>query len=175
MSRKDRIGALREWEKALKEELPDKQRMTILFNMTATHAYFGDVELAQVPLREALAMGLDLDAAIAAPEPGMIAWQSSQQVIISLRKFRKAVSTAQAKSSKLGTKGPARGVEMTPSGIRSAMSSEDLSEVLGAEMKGIDTSMGGIAKRVLLLLVALTGLGAALWWLGLAFLFPPSG
>ena len=45
----DRIGALREWEKALKNKsLPDSQRRVLLYNCVAVHAAMGDLELAQV-------------------------------------------------------------------------------------------------------------------------------
>jgi hypothetical protein len=41
-----------------------------------------------------------------------------------------------------------------------------------ADAEGIDASIGGIIKRVLLLLLALSGLGAALFYVGLKFAFP---
>jgi hypothetical protein len=45
----DRIGALREWEKALKSRaLSNEERKALLYNCAAVHANMGDLELAQV-------------------------------------------------------------------------------------------------------------------------------
>jgi ATP/maltotriose-dependent transcriptional regulator MalT len=45
----NRIGALREWDKALKEEnLTQQQRKVLLYNQVNVYAQMGDVELAQV-------------------------------------------------------------------------------------------------------------------------------
>jgi hypothetical protein len=45
----DRIGALREWEKALQDSsLSNEQRKVLLYNCAAVHANMGDLELAQV-------------------------------------------------------------------------------------------------------------------------------
>lgn len=41
-----------------------------------------------------------------------------------------------------------------------------------ADAEGIDASIGGIIKRVLVLLLALSGLGTALFYVGLKFAFP---
>lgn len=48
---------------------------------------------------------------------------------------------------------------------------KDMSDVLSTDAESIDASVGGIIKRVLVLLLALTGLGAALFYLGLKYLF----
>lgn len=127
----------------------------------------------QVPLREALALGLDLDDAIANPEPGMVPWRSSRQVIIAMRRFAtKYTSKALAKPK--GVYKPATGVILTPEGIRAAMSEQDVGGILGTEIKGadMDKSLLGMAKRVAALLVALVGLGAGLFYFGLQFMFP---
>jgi hypothetical protein len=44
--------------------------------------------------------------------------------------------------------------------------------VLETDMSGIDTSVLGIVKRVLVLLVVLSTAGVALWLVGLNYLFP---
>jgi hypothetical protein len=45
----DRLGALREWEKALRDEsISKEERRVLLYNICCMHAGFGDVELAQV-------------------------------------------------------------------------------------------------------------------------------
>jgi hypothetical protein len=130
------------------------------------------VAAVQVPLREAISLGLDIEKAIQAPEAGMIPWKSSQQVIISLRRFAKKYAFTAAPEK--APYNPARGVMLTPAGIRSAMAQKDVGEILGTEMKsvGMDKSLGGIVKRVSLLLLALVVMGAALFWLGLTFMFP---
>lgn len=49
MEYNDRMGALREYEKALKDSSMDLSvRKTLLFNACCIHASFGDLELAQV-------------------------------------------------------------------------------------------------------------------------------
>ena len=47
----------------------------------------------------------------------------------------------------------------------------DLSEHLATDMAGIDTSIVGIIRRVLALLLALSVGGVALWFIGLKYLF----
>ena len=48
LSRDDRLGALRECEKAVAEDISTDERILMLYNMTAIHGSMGDVELAQV-------------------------------------------------------------------------------------------------------------------------------
>jgi hypothetical protein len=126
----------------------------------------------QVPLREAIALGLDFEKALNSPVEGMVPMKTSQQVIIALKRFARSYTTQAAREPT--TINPARGMQLTPAGIRSAMSQEDVSAILGTDMKGgdMDKSLGGIVRRVLLLLLALTGLGAGLFVVGLKFLFP---
>jgi hypothetical protein len=118
-------------------------------------------------------MGLDFDKCIQNPEPGMITWKSSQQVVIGLRKFVKKYKAQDSIESRL--RKPATGVILTPEGIRDAMTQQDVGDILGTDITGMDKSLGGIAKRVVLLLVVLAGSGCLLFWLGLTFLFPDLG
>lgn len=48
----DRMGALRLWELALEQAPTPDQRRAALFNAAAVHASFGDLELAQIPLKD---------------------------------------------------------------------------------------------------------------------------
>jgi hypothetical protein len=47
----DRMGALMLWEKALASDPTAQQRQAVLYNATAVHASYGDIELAQITLR----------------------------------------------------------------------------------------------------------------------------
>lgn len=113
---------------------------------------------------------MDFEETLTNPLPGMIPWRSSQQVIISLRKFAKTMKTVKAKN--IVTNGPARGVTLTPDGIKDAIALDDVSDLLGASMTDIDTSLAGVVKRVGLLLFLLIGFGAGLFYLGLEYMFP---
>ena len=55
---------------------------------------------------------------------------------------------------------------------RKTLMQDDISDVLETDMTGIDTSILGIVKRVVVLLVILSGLGVGLWFVGLHYLFP---
>jgi len=138
---------------------------------------------------------------MAAPLPGMVAWKSSQQVrlppsvlcsdrtfdhshhfphsltppalqvVISLRKFAKTMKTAKAKG-RLVAGGPTRGMELSPKGLKDAMAMSDVSTLVGADMKGIDTSIWGIVRRVALLVLVLVAIGLLLYFVGLELMFP---
>ena len=103
----------------------------------------------------------------------MVPWRSSQQVIIAMRRFAAKYTSKSLAKAKAPYK-PATGVILTPEGIRAAMSEADVGSILGTEIKGadMDKSLGGMAKRVGLLLLALVGLGVGLFYLGLTFMFP---
>lgn len=173
----DRMGALKFWEDALKPEADAdiNQRKIALFNATCVHASFGDVELAQITLREAIQLGLDYIKAVQTPEevdPSLVPLIASQQVLIRLRKFNestlKAIGAASVppptfSSSKASSTTAKRG----PSILQ-----DDLSRVLETDMQGIDTSVFGIVRRVFVLLLVLAGLGVALYLIGLQYLFP---
>eukprot|EP00892_Ulva_mutabilis_P006777 jgi/Ulvmu1/4471/UM002_0196.1 len=168
----DRMGALREYEKALKDSTLDAAvRRTLLYNSCCIHAAFGDLELAQVPLREAIGLGLDLEQALQSPEPGMLKLKASQQVVIALKRFAKTVGKITKERAEYN---PVKGMQLTPAGVRTAMSQEDISNLVGTEMKGagMDKTLSGILKRVALLLLTLIGLGAGLYVVGLQLLFP---
>ncbi len=48
----DRMGALRLWEQALGTAPTREQRLAALYNAACVHASFGDLELAQIPLKD---------------------------------------------------------------------------------------------------------------------------
>ena len=124
----------------------------------------------QVPLRDALAFGLDFEAALQNPEAGMVRWRATQQVTISLKKFMQRLAAQEGTISK--PIDPARGIKLTPAGIRTAMAEPDVGSILGTDLTGIDKSMVGIAKRVVLLLVVLSGTGLVLFYGGMKLAFP---
>ena len=171
----DRMGALTLWEAVLKCDPDEAQRQTALFNATCIHAGFGDVELAQITLREAVQRGLDFSKAVQAPEsyhPDMIPMLSSQQVLVRLKKFDEATRRAMGASvappsfSSTGTS------SSTPSRKTTFRLDQDVSDLLETEMQGIDTSVFGIIKRVAVLLVVLIGAGVGMYIIGIKYLFP---
>jgi hypothetical protein len=211
------MGALRLWEDALGAGTTPEQRRVALFNSTAVHAGFGDVELAQITLREAVQGGLDFRAAVedpAALDPLLVKLVASQQVLIRLRKFNEAtLKKAGARAAAPPPAFAAGGGAGARAGAsaRAALLEKDLSKILETDMQGIDTSAlgecaqaaaaaaaagcgglaghartpqlpndarspdqallrcAGIVRRVAILLLALSGLGAALFYLGLKY------
>lgn len=174
------MGALSLWERSLSSDPDPGQRQAALFNATCVHAAFGDVELAQITLREAVQCGLDFSKAVEEPmaiDPALVRLVASQQVLIRLRKFNEST----LKSMGMNASSPpfaeprsfsVRTGSAQSSGRRSAILEKDLSQILETDMQGIDTSAFGIVKRVAILLVALTSLGVVLYIVGIKFLFP---
>lgn len=164
------MGALQLWEKALKSDPDSNQRQTALFNCTCVHASFGDAELAQITLRDAVLEGLDFRKALESPlslDDDAVSLTSSQQVLIKLKKFSDAAAKAAANKA---TAAPRTAKKIT----RDDLMNDDLTGVLETDMSGIDTSIFGIVKRVLVLLLILSISGVGLWFWGLSFLFPES-
>eukprot|EP00891_Asterochloris_glomerata_P003737 jgi/Astpho2/3737/fgenesh1_pg.00060_%23_45_t len=166
----DRMGALKLFERVLQTEDASRQdQQAALYNSTCVHASFGDLELAQMTLREGLAAGLDYEAAL--QDPSMVKMDSSAQVRIQLKRFSEAAKRIRE------TVGSESGLPAAPAMAKKAkkgqLSDADLSDLLDTELKpGLDTSLLGIVKRVvLLLLVAVIG-GTVLFYAGLKFAFP---
>ena len=126
----------------------------------------------QIPLRKAIAMGLEFEKAVASPEPGMVPLKAPQQVLISLKKFARVCKDNVREDRPAYN--PTKGLQLTPAGVRTAMAQEDIQELVGTDMRGadMDKSLGGIFKRVALLLLILVSSGVALFYLGLQFAFP---
>jgi hypothetical protein len=179
----DRMGALALWERSLNSDPDPGQRQAALFNATCVHAAFGDVELAQITLREAVQCGLDFSKAVeepAAVDPALVRLVASQQVLIRLRKFNEATLKAMGMAAspppfaepRSSSSGSRSGGSARSSGRRSATLDRDLSQILGTDMQGIDTSAFGIVKRVGIVLVALAALGVVLYVVGINTVFP---
>eukprot|EP01024_Parvocaulis_polyphysoides_P024514 TRINITY_DN22452_c0_g1_i1.p2 TRINITY_DN22452_c0_g1~~TRINITY_DN22452_c0_g1_i1.p2 ORF type:complete len:158 (+),score=26.97 TRINITY_DN22452_c0_g1_i1:199-672(+) len=156
------MGALNCFENSLKKDPSAEQQKIALFNATCVHANFGDVELAQVSLREAVLAGLDFEAAISEPDDQMLKMVAPTQIILQLKRFGASVGQKK-KSSNL-----VQNVASTSD--QSQENPED--ELFSTEIRGMDASVLGIIRRVLFLLVALTIFGVGLFYLGLAYLFP---
>lgn len=180
----DRMGALKLWEQAIELDPNPQQRQIALFNATCVHASFGDIELAQITLREAVQCGLDFLKAYESPQevdPALVNLVSSQQVLIRLKKFNEATLKAMKSASNTPTEGTrpisggsgrARSTK-SMSTIKSAVfNNEDVADLLETDVQGIDSSVIGIVKRVALVLVALSGIGVGLFYVGIRYLFP---
>jgi hypothetical protein len=164
------MGAVMLYEKALKRDPTIEQRREALYHSTCAHAYAGDLEFAQVTLRDAIVAGLDFEAAL--QDPDLVKLQASQQVMIQLRKFAQKVQRgqqqggdAEAEAASVPRKSRA------PTSQRISLNS-DASQLLGTDMTGIDTSVGGVIKRVALLLLVLSALGIVLFFVGFKYAFP---
>lgn len=166
----DRMGALKLWEDVPRYNPDDQERITALYNCTCVHAGFGDVELAQITLRDAVLQGLDFKEILTNPQSydeDAVTFVASQQVQIRLKKFSEAALKAAAAKKDAALP---RSSSVRPT--RKTLMQDDISEVLETDMSGIDTSILGIVKRVIVLLVVLSGLGVGLWLVGLHYLFP---
>lgn len=166
----DRMGALKLWEDVPRYNPDDQERITALYNCTCVHAGFGDVELAQITLRDAVLQGLDFKEILTNPQSydeDAVTFVASQQVQIRLKKFSEAALKAAAAKKDAALP---RSSSVRPT--RKTLMQDDISEVLETDMSGIDTSILGIVKRVVVLLVVLSGLGVGLWLVGLHYLFP---
>lgn len=160
------------YEKALKKDPTIEQRREALYHSTCAHAFAGDLEFAQVTLRDAIVAGLDFEAAL--QDPNMVKLQASQQVMIQLRKFAAKVqrgrqaspdAESDADSSQPRSSAPAGSPERL--NLRT-----DVSQLLGTDMTGLDTSVGGVVKRVAALLLVLSALGIVLFFVGFKYAFP---
>ncbi|GIL77625.1 hypothetical protein Vretimale_6804 [Volvox reticuliferus] len=161
----DRLQAMKLYEDVLNEEPTQEQKRAALFGVTAVHAAFGDVELAQMTLREALRNGLDYEKAL--EDPTYVQMVTSPQITIQLRRFSQQVQNAMA--NRPSTERPYGAGRSRPTG------GQDLDAILGSagsDQAEVDTSIGGIARRVALVVLAGVLMGTALWFLGLEYLFP---
>jgi hypothetical protein len=178
------------------EDAGETERRAALFGATAVHTAFGDVELAQITLREGVSSaGLDFEAAMT--DPNLPELVGATQIVIQLRRFNAQLLQKQAQAAAAG-KAPAPAAPAAASsspraappslpkpftfplnngggGKGNLMDRDDLASILGSS-KGdraeVDTTVRGVLQRVALLLLALVGLGAALFYLGLEYMFP---
>lgn len=168
----DRLSAMKLYEDALKEEPTPAQKHAALYGCTAVHAAFGDIELAQITLREAVSTGMDYEKAI--EDPSNVSIVASPQVIIQLRRFAQQVVRALANKAAAPPRPYSSGSSTSSSSSRRA-GGQDLDSIVGSakgEQAEVDTSIPAVIKRVVLLLLVGVGLGTALFFLGLEYLFP---
>jgi len=184
------------------EDAGDRERRAALFGATAVHTAFGDVELAQITLREGVASaGLDFEAAMT--DPALPALVGATQIVIQLRRFnagllqKQAAAAAAQGRAGAGVGGapaaaaasspraaPARVPKKPPAPSPGAaagankgsiMDRDDLAAILGSskgDRAAVDTTVRAVLQRVALLLLALVGFGAGLFYLGLEYMFP---
>jgi hypothetical protein len=180
------------------EDATESDRRAALYGCTAVHTAFGDVELAQITLREGVTTAnLDFEAAMADPSlPDLV---GATQILIQLRKFnaqllQKAAQKAAGGSAAAAAVPPPRAAaaftsssagpkptfggassSKAPPQAGSLMDRDDLASILGSS-KGdraeVDTTVRAVLRRVALLVLAGFGLGAALFYLGLEYMFP---
>lgn len=173
------------------EDAGEAERRAALYGCTAVHTAFGDVELAQITLREGVATaGLDFEAALVDPAlPDLV---GATQILIQLRKFNTqllqkkaaggmapgagaAAAAAAAKSQSGPRPAPPPPSKAGGKAGGSLMDRDDLASILGSskgETALVDTTVRAVLRRVALLLLAGVGLGAALFYLGLEYMFP---
>lgn len=171
----NRMAAIRVFEESLGEGPTSDQKQESLYSIMVCHASFGDVELAQITLREALQAGLTLDAALSNPD--YMPFTASKQAQIQLRKFAEIYSKSVEKAAAAG-KGTAAGAVNVPNAGAAAQRKKTVQELLGTKdvstmtsttLTGIDTSVGGILIRVAVLLVFLILFGIAAYFIGLDY------
>jgi len=164
-------------------DLTPEQRRSVLYGMVAVHASFGDVELAQMALRDAVAAGVDWEEAL--KDPSLPQIQSSPQIIIQLSRFNKQLQRTmdnRAEERAAAVKAAARAQRSaggSTSRVPASISDADLSRLLGGsaddksgEGPAIDTSPAAIAKRVTIVVIAGIILGVGLFYAGLEYMFP---
>eukprot|EP00887_Chlorella_sp_A99_P004748 scaffold4.g4748.t1 len=170
----ERVAALGLFEKALNESPTPEQRLAAQFNAACVHACYGDVELAQISLKDAMFGGLDIAQALAGEQPGLVRMQASAQVLNQLRRFADQVQRNIA-TNQVAAAVPQPGMGAAPASAasgRGKLLGSDISEALQTDVVGIDSSLLGMVRRVAVLLLALSGLGAVLFFLGLKYAFP---
>ncbi|PNW82210.1 hypothetical protein CHLRE_06g278104v5 [Chlamydomonas reinhardtii] len=164
----DRLQAMNLYEAALNEEPTIEQKRAALFGVTAVHASFGDVELAQMTLREGIRNGLEYEKAL--EDPTYVTMVTSQQITIQLRRFAQQLAIAMA--NRPPTERP-YGSTARRAGSGGAV--PDLDAILGSssgDTAEVDTSVLGIIRRVIIVVLVGVGLGVGLWFLGLEYMFP---
>ncbi|GMH44648.1 hypothetical protein BSKO_12600 [Bryopsis sp. KO-2023] len=157
----DRMGALSKFDAALTQSPSKKERQLAAYNSTCVHASFGDIELARFTLRDALNTGLDFEAALQDPE--FLKFETSPQILIQLKRFSQSYEKSK---NEVATK-------ETPPEVKSFFDqADDVSDLLSTEITDMDTSIWGIVRRVLILLVIGVVMFIVLFYAGLEYAFP---
>eukprot|EP01023_Acetabularia_acetabulum_P016164 TRINITY_DN17985_c0_g1_i1.p1 TRINITY_DN17985_c0_g1~~TRINITY_DN17985_c0_g1_i1.p1 ORF type:complete len:273 (-),score=25.64 TRINITY_DN17985_c0_g1_i1:1258-2010(-) len=149
----NKMAALESFENSLKQEPSEGQSQAALFNATCVHANFGDVELAQVSLREAVIVGLDFELAVAQPSELMLQISTPTQILLQLKRFSNSVGQKQLSPKQPEMESP----QSSPGG------QGDAENLFSTEVRGMDTSVLGVVRRVLVLLLVLSAFGIALF------------
>lgn len=131
---------------------------------------------------EGIRQGLDFEQALADPDlPDLV---TSPQMLIQLRRFNQTAQQAlagrgaalsaaaqrQQRAAAAAPRGGGLGKMEAALGPRAVLQQDPLGKVIGtptSDSAGVDTSVAAVVKRLLLLLLALTGLGVGLFFLGL--------
>lgn len=171
----DKIQALNQYVAVLKENgITNPQVQKALFGATAVHASFGDIELAQMSLRDAIGQGLDFEGALNDPQT-YVEIVTSQQILIQLRRFSsqllknqemaaiKLQASQRSSPSLSSPRSSPRATDLDLAALLSKPNQQDM-EIDGAVM--------GIVRRVVILVIVGALLGTALWFIGLEYLFP---
>mmetsp|Transcript_36915 Transcript_36915/g.94420 ORF Transcript_36915/g.94420 Transcript_36915/m.94420 type:complete len:252 (-) Transcript_36915:466-1221(-) len=168
----NRMGAIRAFEEALAEDPSPAQRQESLYSIMVCHASFGDVELAQITLREAIQAGLTLDDALR--NDSYLPFTASKQAQIQLRKFSeiyiKSVQKAEAQAPAPATLDSATLNKSRPKkSVQELLGTRDVSGMTSTTLTGIDTSVAGIFARVAALVAFLIVFGIAAYFIGLDY------
>lgn len=155
------MGALAKFDDALTQSPSQRERQIASFNSTCVHASFGDVELARFTLRDALQTGLDFEAALRDPE--LLTVETSPQILIQLKRFSQ--SYEKSKGELATREAPVQEKTIFDQ-------ADDVSDLLSTEITDMDTSIGGIVRRVLTLIVIGVVLFVVLFYAGLEYAFP---
>lgn len=160
------MAALRLFDAAGRAASSRPEAAAAAWGAAVVHTSFGDVEPAQAALRAAFDAGLDVGAALAGTtgDDSIVAFRGAPQITTQMKRFAAGLAKAKAKAAAAPPPPPAR-VEGGPGGGGAP-------SAVPADLDGIDGTVGGIAKRVAGLLLALVGLGVGLYVYGLRYLEP---
>lgn len=144
----DKMGALRCFERAAEQSESMEVKRAAYYNQCCCHTYFGDLELAQFALRDAILCGLDY--AKAQEDPTLLRMEASAQVRNQLRSFasgRQSSSGTRQKREfeRMKREGTNRGANMSP--MQGMLEDIDTGS-------NVDVTVGGLVRRVSLVIVA---------------------
>jgi len=144
----DKMGALRCFERAAEQSESMQVKRAAYYNQCCCHTYFGDLELAQFALRDAILCGLDY--AQAQEDPTLLRMEASAQVRNQLRSF------AAGRQSSSGTKQKREYERMKREGTNRGANMSPMQGMLEDIDTGsnVDVTVGGLVRRVSLVIVA---------------------
>lgn len=144
----DKMGALKLFEEASSRSEDLSVKRAALYNQCCCHTYFGDLELAQIALREAIQCGLDYGRV--EEDPDLLRMEASAQVRNQLRSF------ASGRQASSGTRQRRDFERMKRTGERRSSAGSQMSGMLEDIETGdnIDVTVQGLLRRVVLVIVA---------------------